>query len=151
MTAVCQCLPVWIHLWIFQCLPLKGETKTVSLFPHTILVFSLSLPFSTSIKHIWTRGSFIFSSIYVPEQETPPTEKYGFLLVLLLHQSRPNALQNMFTPLHTEACLWMWASLVCVLARQQWIECVSDCVTKTIDLEAVSSAFHKYCCWTFHQ
>lgn len=62
--------------------------------------FSLTFPhfFHSNKTHIWTRGSFIFSSIYVPEQEPPPTEKYCFLLALLL-------LLLHFVLMHSRTCL----------------------------------------------
>lgn len=83
--------------------------------------------FSTPVKpHIWMTGTFIFSSIYVPEQEGPLAEKYCFLLGLLL-LLYPNALQNMFTPLQSRACP-MSGCFCCVLARQQWYNCVFEWV-----------------------
>lgn len=62
-----------------------------------VSVLYLVSPFSSQMKHICNRGWFIFSSIYVPEQEAPPTEKYCFLLVFILLFLDLNVLQNMFT------------------------------------------------------
>lgn len=113
------------------------------------LVFSMCVPFSSPVKSTSGQGAvFIFSTIYVPQQEAPPAEKYHFLLLL---ESRLNVLQNTFTPHEDKSvcvcgCFWLRGETCCAYcaSRQQWDKCVFDsvCVTKTIDLKAVSSAFH---------
>lgn len=56
------------------------------------------------------------------------------LLLLLLLQSGPNALQNMFTPWHTDVCVCVWVFLLCVPGQttMDWVS-LWVCVTETID------------------